>query len=133
MPREDRTEKATPKHRKRAREKGQVARSSDLGGSVVLVAGLLAISIIGPRIVDAGAATFRAMFGEIAESGGATTGAGLNGLMHSAMTPIAARRRADRRRVHRRGRRSPASPRSASGPRRRRSNRTSGASTRPPA
>ena len=36
MAREDRTEKATPKHRKRAREKGQVARSTDLGGSVVV-------------------------------------------------------------------------------------------------
>ena len=34
-PTSDRTEKATPKHRKRAREKGQVARSTDLGGSIV--------------------------------------------------------------------------------------------------
>ncbi len=33
--RDDRTEKATPKHRKRAREKGQVARSTDLSGAVV--------------------------------------------------------------------------------------------------
>ena len=35
MARDDRTEKATPKHRKLAREKGQVARSPDLSGSVV--------------------------------------------------------------------------------------------------
>ena len=44
MAQDDRTEKATPKHRKRAREKGQVARSPDLGGSVVLIAGIFAIS-----------------------------------------------------------------------------------------
>ena len=30
MPREERTEQATPRHRKQAREKGQVARSPDL-------------------------------------------------------------------------------------------------------
>ena len=89
MPREDRTEKATPKHRKRAREKGQVARSHDLGGSLVVVAGLFALGIMGPRIVDAGASTLREMFGEIAESGQATTGAGLDQLMHSALSTIA--------------------------------------------
>jgi flagellar biosynthesis protein FlhB len=88
MPREDRTEKATPKHRKRAREKGQVARSHDLGGSLVVVAGLFALGIMGPRIVDAGASTLREMFAEIAESGQATTGAGLNQLMHSALSTI---------------------------------------------
>ena len=63
MPREERTEKATPKHRKRAREKGQVARSPDLGGSVVVAAGLFALSLMGPRIVDAGASMFRLAFG----------------------------------------------------------------------
>ena len=52
MAREERTEKATPKHRQRAREKGQVARSPDLGGSTVLIAGLFAISLMGPRIVE---------------------------------------------------------------------------------
>ena len=88
MPREDRTEKATPKHRKRAREQGQVARSSDLGGSVVLITGLLTISIVGPQIAAAGASTFRVMFGEISQSGGAMTGAGLNSLMHTAMHAV---------------------------------------------
>ena len=59
MAQDDRTEKATPKHRKRAREKGQVARSPDLGGSVVLIAGIFALSMMGPRIVSAGASSFR--------------------------------------------------------------------------
>lgn len=89
MPREERTEKATPKHRKRAREKGQVARSPDLGGSVVLVAGLLALSVMGSRIVVDAANGFRAILAEIAHPGKATTAAGLNGLMHSALSTIA--------------------------------------------
>jgi flagellar biosynthetic protein FlhB len=89
MPRDERTEKATPKHRKRAREKGQVARSGDLGGSFVLIAGLLAISLMGPRIVDAGSVTFREMLGDIASPDRAMSAAGLNGLMHSALSTIA--------------------------------------------
>lgn len=86
MARDDRTEKATPKHRKRAREKGQVARSSDLGGSLVVVTGLLMISIAGPRIAGAGASAFRAIFAEIPQSGRATSGAGLDSLMHSTLS-----------------------------------------------
>ncbi len=88
MARDDRTEKATPKHRKRAREKGQVARSADLGGSIVVVTGLLMLSLMGPQVVAAGASTFRAMFAEIAQSGHATSGAGLNSLMHTALSAI---------------------------------------------
>jgi flagellar biosynthetic protein FlhB len=89
MAREERTEKATPKHRQRAREKGQVARSPDLGGSTVLIAGLFAISLMGPRIVDAGAVTFREIFGDIARPDRALSAAGLNGLLHSALSTIA--------------------------------------------
>lgn len=44
----EKTEKATPKRREEARKKGQVARSTDLGGAVVLLAGLLALSSAGP-------------------------------------------------------------------------------------
>jgi flagellar biosynthesis protein FlhB len=89
MANEERTEKATPKHRKRAREKGQVARSSDLGGSVVLVAGLLAISVTGSKVAGAGAATFREMLGDISHPARATSAAGLNGLMHSTLSTMA--------------------------------------------
>jgi flagellar biosynthetic protein FlhB len=88
MPREERTEKPTPKHRKRAREKGQVARSNDLGGSFVVVTGLFTLSLMGSRIVNAGASTFREMFGEIANPAKATTAAGLSDLMHSALATI---------------------------------------------
>ncbi|MGO9760207.1 MAG: flagellar biosynthesis protein FlhB [Solirubrobacteraceae bacterium] len=88
MPREDRTEKATPKHRKRAREKGQVARSSDLGGAVVVITGLFALSLMGSRIAGAGASMLRLAFSEIAQPAKATSAAGLDDLMHSALSTV---------------------------------------------
>jgi len=47
----DQTEKATPKRRQDARKKGQVAKSADLNGAVVLVAALgsLASAPVRPR------------------------------------------------------------------------------------
>ncbi len=88
MAREERTEKATPKHRQRAREKGQVARSPDLSGSLVLIAGLLAISAMGPKIVEAGATTFRETLRDVANPAHATSAAGISELMHMALTTI---------------------------------------------
>jgi flagellar biosynthetic protein FlhB len=44
----EKTEKATPKRKEEARKKGQVAKSSDLGGSVILLAGLFALGSAGP-------------------------------------------------------------------------------------
>ena len=46
----DKTEKATPKKRADARKKGQVARSPDVNGAVVLMASVLALSIFGPAM-----------------------------------------------------------------------------------
>jgi flagellar biosynthesis protein FlhB len=48
----DRTEKATPKKRADARKKGQVAKSADLNGAVVLLASLLALSAFGPALLQ---------------------------------------------------------------------------------
>ena len=48
----EKTEKATPKRRKQARERGQVARSSDLQGAVVLLAGIVALGSAGPAMVQ---------------------------------------------------------------------------------
>jgi flagellar biosynthetic protein FlhB len=48
----DRTEKATPKRRNEARKKGQVAKSADVNGSVVLVASLFALGSFGPKLVQ---------------------------------------------------------------------------------
>jgi flagellar biosynthesis protein FlhB len=48
---ENKTEKATPKKRDDARQKGQVARSPDVNGAFVLVASLLALVAFGPAMV----------------------------------------------------------------------------------
>jgi flagellar biosynthesis protein FlhB len=48
----ERTEKATPKKREEARKKGQVARSADLSGAVVLLVGLFAVGVTGPAMAQ---------------------------------------------------------------------------------
>ncbi len=47
----EKTEKATPKRREEARRKGQVARSMDLTGAVVMLAGLFALHAFGGELV----------------------------------------------------------------------------------
>lgn len=49
----EKTEKATPKKREDSRKKGQVARSADLNGAVVLGAGLFALSAFAPQMYEA--------------------------------------------------------------------------------
>jgi flagellar biosynthesis protein FlhB len=48
----EKTEKATPKRRDEARKKGQVAKSMDVNGSVVLLFGLAMLALAGPAIFD---------------------------------------------------------------------------------
>src|SRR6266511_3702582 len=48
----DKTEKATPRKREEARKKGQVAKSPDLNGAIVLLAALLALSAFGPAMLE---------------------------------------------------------------------------------
>lgn len=49
---DDKTEEATPKRLAEAREKGQVARSTDLNGAVVLLVGLSVLAMLGPRMAE---------------------------------------------------------------------------------
>ncbi len=65
----DRTEKATPKRRTEARKKGQVARSTDLNGAVVLLAALGALTAFGSGIAGGLADTMHGMLAHIAEPG----------------------------------------------------------------
>lgn len=60
----DRTEKATPKRRRDARRKGQVARSADLNGSVVLLAALGGLSAFGPSVVERAGDQMRGFFAQ---------------------------------------------------------------------
>jgi len=48
---ENKTEKATPKKRQEARAKGQVARSQDANGAIVLMAAVMALSAFGPMML----------------------------------------------------------------------------------
>jgi flagellar biosynthetic protein FlhB len=89
MAREERTEKATPKHRERARKQGQVARSADVGGSLVLAGGLFALSLLGPGIGASVAAAFRTIIAQIASPSRATSAAGLRELMHTTSSVLA--------------------------------------------
>jgi flagellar biosynthesis protein FlhB len=85
----DRTEKATPKHREQARKEGQVARSADLSGSLVLAAGLFGLSLLGPHILNSAAAAFRQILAEIAHPEQVTTAAGLRELLQTGLTTLA--------------------------------------------
>ena len=49
---QEKTEEATPKKREEAREKGQVARSTELSSVAILAAGLLALSSLGSYLYD---------------------------------------------------------------------------------
>jgi len=55
----DKTEKATPKRREKAREEGNVAKSADLSGATVMLGGLLALTFAGPMMVTRMAAGIR--------------------------------------------------------------------------
>ena len=46
----EKTERATPKRRDEARKKGQVAKSADLNGASVMLAGLMALAVAGSAI-----------------------------------------------------------------------------------
>ncbi|WP_320669625.1 flagellar biosynthesis protein FlhB [Patulibacter defluvii] len=81
---EERTEKATPRKREETRGKGQVARSTDLTGAVVLLAGLLALSVAGPGAFGALQDAMRASFALIGHADGATAPEALPGLATAA-------------------------------------------------
>jgi flagellar biosynthetic protein FlhB len=48
----EKTEKATPKRREEARQKGQVAKSADFSGAVVMLVGIYALSAAGGAIAE---------------------------------------------------------------------------------
>jgi flagellar biosynthesis protein FlhB len=89
----DKTEKATPKRSKEARHKGQVAKSTEVNGAVVLIAGLAAISFMGPKVVQGAASTMRSVFALIAKPNEVSSAAGLHGLLslmlHTLETTVA--------------------------------------------
>ena len=86
------TEKATPKRRSEARKQGQVAKSTDLNGAVILGTGLVAIMLIGPAMVSGLGSAMSAIFEQVSNPGAATTAAGLHSLeqigLHTVLTTV---------------------------------------------
>jgi len=86
----DQTEKATPKRRQDARKKGQVAKSADLNGAVVLVAALGSLAVFGPHIAHGLGETMRGMLGDAGHPDKAAGGSGLGSLAVTSGLAIAA-------------------------------------------
>jgi flagellar biosynthetic protein FlhB len=84
----DKTEKPTPKRKTEARKKGQVAKSTDLNGAVVLGAGLIGLIAVGPAVVSGIADSMRSTFQQISNPGNATSAAGLHALFTAGMHTI---------------------------------------------
>jgi flagellar biosynthetic protein FlhB len=81
MANDDKTEKPTGKRKGEARRKGQVAKSTEINGALVLVAGLVAISMQGPAVVNSMAGAMRALFGMVAKPNEVSSAAGLHGIL----------------------------------------------------
>ena len=81
---QSKTEKATPKRKEDARKKGQVAKSQDLNGATVLLAGLLVISIFGGAMVGHMQQQMIETFGLISTPG-VVGGKGLEDLLMGAL------------------------------------------------
>jgi flagellar biosynthetic protein FlhB len=84
----DRTEKATPKRQDEARKKGQVAKSADLNGAVVTLAGLLALSAFGPAMFHQMRDSMQQTLGLISNPE-SLDGPGLLGLFGAGMRTVA--------------------------------------------
>jgi flagellar biosynthetic protein FlhB len=63
MARPDATEKPTPKRKREARERGQIARSQDIGGSAIFLAIVVALHVGFLAAVDASAQAFQVALG----------------------------------------------------------------------
>jgi flagellar biosynthetic protein FlhB len=84
----DKTEKATPKRRQEARKKGQVPRSTDLNGAVVMGAGLIGIVALGPSVVASAAGSMRETLARIAHPDQVTSASGLSEIFHAVLNTV---------------------------------------------
>lgn len=70
MAKPEQTEKATPKRREEARKKGQVARSTELAGSVIFLAVVLILHAFFAPMMNSLEGGMRAYFSRIGQTGG---------------------------------------------------------------
>ena len=88
MAADDKTEKPTGKRRDEARRKGQVVKSTELNGVVVLAAGLGALMAVGPTIMQGTANAMQAAFALIAKPQTVSSAAGLHSLQTLALSTL---------------------------------------------
>ena len=81
QPGEERTEKATPKRRSQARENGGGPRSTDLTQAGVMMAGLVGVMLMAPKMLTATASAMTQIFSQISRPHNVISAAGLHGLL----------------------------------------------------
>jgi flagellar biosynthetic protein FlhB len=81
MANDDKTEKPTDRRRREARQSGQVAKSADLNGAGVLIAGLIAVTLMAPAIVSLTGQQMANAFGAIARPASVVSQSGVNSLL----------------------------------------------------
>lgn len=86
MARHDATEKATPKRRREARERGQIARSQDVGGSAIFLAIVIALHAGFLAAIDAGGQAFMVVLSHAGSREEITTRS-VGGMFVSAVLP----------------------------------------------
>lgn len=86
---DDRTEKATPKRREEARRRGQVAKSVDLNGALVMLAGLLALSLLAPLTMHTAQDALAQGLADAAQPQQLMSAAGLRGLFEATAESVA--------------------------------------------
>jgi flagellar biosynthesis protein FlhB len=90
MAKDDKTEKATPKHKQESSKKGGAPKSADFNGALVVLAGLIAISSMGPSVVNSAGNAMRYAFALIAHPSEVSSAAGLHGLLQMLIQTILA-------------------------------------------
>jgi flagellar biosynthetic protein FlhB len=78
---DDRTEKPTPKRRKKAREEGRVAKSAEIGSASVLVATMAALAFTAPSLLSQCEAVMRDGLSRSGTPGSASSGLAMWGMM----------------------------------------------------
>src|SRR5579862_9208709 len=88
MAAEERTEKPTAKRKREARRKGQVAKSTDLNGGLVMAAAVFGLTAVAPAVVHGAGRAMTTVFAMVANPAASTSTTGLNALMHLVLTTM---------------------------------------------
>jgi flagellar biosynthesis protein FlhB len=88
MANDDKTEKPTAKRRGEARRKGQVAKSADLNGATVLGAGLFAVIVMAPRMIQRMGSEMQGTFSSLSRPARLVSTDGVQTLLHQTLSTL---------------------------------------------